>query len=263
MIRLKTRLVFLGVLAVVVLGAAGPASASLQTQGPFWHVNGSKLPIGTSEAVTGKLVAGTTITLYSTVSDLEIAIECTEAKVVSASISNSSQQGQDEATVEFAKCKLSKFNSTTKKYEEFAGCTVKEPIKTTAVSGLWYHTKPGPSTERTNTIQDVFFPKSEGVFTKIIFSESCHTFVGVHEVEGNVAAEVSPQYTETKVGKLIFPVTQQKHVWRPTSATTWTETQNVLIFGGEARLEGEAEVELTSGHEFGVFGLNSSSLLVC
>jgi hypothetical protein len=252
-IGLKARLVFLGVLAVVVLGAAGSASASLQTQGPFWHVNGSKLPIGASEAVTGKLVAGNTAKLFATVGNLELAIECTEAKVVSASISNSSQQGQDEATVEFAKCKVSKRESPTSAYVAFTGCEVKEPIKTTAVSRLWYHTKPGPPTERTDTIQDVFFPKSENVFAKITLKEGCATAAGIHEVEGNVAAEVSPQYKETKIGKLIFPVTQQKHVWRPTSATTWTETQNVLIFEHEARLEGEAEVELTSGHEFGVF----------
>jgi hypothetical protein len=253
-IGLKARLVFLGVLAVVVLGAAGSASASLQTQGPFWHVNGSKLPIGASEEVTGKLVAGSTAKLFATVGNLEIAIECTEAKVVSASISNSSQQGQDEATVEFAKCKVSKFNTATGKYEPFTECEVKEPIKTMAVSRLWYHTKPGPPTERTDTIQDVFFPKTENVFAKVTLKEKCGTAAGVHEVEGNVAAEVSPQYEETKVGKLIFPVTQQKHVWRPTSATTWTETQNVLIFAkNEARLEGEAEVELTSGHVFGVF----------
>jgi hypothetical protein len=253
MIGLKARLVFLGVLAVVVLGAAGSASASLQTQGPFWHVNGSKLPVGTTEAVTGKLVPTTTATLYSNVGNLELAVECTEAKVVSASISNSSQQGQDEATVEFAKCKVSQFNSTTKKYEVFTGCEVKEPIKTTAVSRLWYHTKPGPPTERTDTIQDVFFPTSENVFAKVDLKEGCGTVAGFHAVEGNVAAEVSPQYTEAAKGRLVFPVTQQKHVWRPTSATTWTETQNVLVFEHEARLEGEAEVELTSKHEFGVF----------
>jgi hypothetical protein len=42
-------------------------------------------------------------------------------------------------------------------------------------------------------------------------------------------------------------------VWRPTTATTWTETQDVLVFEHEMRLEGEAEVELESGREFGAF----------
>jgi hypothetical protein len=250
-VGLKARLVFLGVLAVVVLGAAGPASAALPTQGPFWHVEGSKLPIGASEAVTGKLVAGTTATLYATVGNLEIAIACTEAKVVSASISNSSQQGQDEATVEFAKCKVSKRESPSSAYEAFTGCEVKEPIKTTAVSRLWYHTSPGPPTERTNAIQDVFFPKSEDVFAKVTLKEGCGTAAGIHDVEGNVAAEVSPQYSEAKVGKLIFPAIPQTRVWRPTGSTTVTETQDLLVFEHEACLVAEAEAELTSGKKFG------------
>jgi hypothetical protein len=252
---LRAKLVCSGVLVAVALSMVGPASAAaLQTQGPFWHVSGSMLPIGTSKEVGGGLVAGTTAKLYATVGNLELAIECTEANVTSANISNNSQQGQDEATVEFAKCKVSKRESPTSAYAAFTGCEVKEPIKTTAVSRLWYHTKPGPPTERTNTIQDVFFPKTEDDFSKITLKEGCGTAAGIHEVEGNVAAEISPQYKEAKEGKLLFPVTQQRHVWRPTGSSTWTETQNVLIFEHEARLEGEAKVELCSGEEFGVFG---------
>jgi hypothetical protein len=250
----RIKAILLSLTATLTVGAAASASAaSLPTQGPFWHVNGSKLPIGASDAVTGKLVTGTTAKLFATVGNLEIALECTEAKVVSASISNSSQQGQSEATVDFEKCKLSQFNSTNKKYEPFTGCEVKEPIKSTAGGSLWYLTRNGPPTERTATIQGLGLPGAGIAFAKVILKEGCGAAAGIHECEGNGAVNGSPQYTETRVGKLISPTTQIKHLWRPTSSSTFTETQVEQIFEHEARTEGEAEVELTSGDKFGAF----------
>jgi hypothetical protein len=242
--------------ALVVIGAsmAMPATApALPTVGPFWQVNGTQLPVGTSKAIVGKGVGGT---MYSTIANVKIKFTCEEV-TASGFIFNTTTKGESQETQELKKnCHLFTLNGK-QEYILQSGCGVDEPIRILqSVGGLWYRTRVNNqrsgATERTATEQTRFAPGPGGVFTTVTVTEAPECIIPViASVGGSVAAEGKPEQTEVMSGRLIFPSEQQKHVWRPTGSQI-EETQLGLIFGKEeARIEDEVTLELVSGERAG------------
>lgn len=110
----RTKLVLLGFLAVLVLGAVASASASATE----WQVE--EKPLTSEEAVLGK-TEGTTSTLTTEVSKVKIDILCTLAEGKGKAIPTNT--GSSTGVV-FTKCSVS----------EPAGCKVTEPIDTVPLS---------------------------------------------------------------------------------------------------------------------------------
>jgi hypothetical protein len=249
----KTKPALLAVLVVFVACAGISSTASAANLGPFWHVNNTQLGQGASRALTGKLTQPQSAALYGEIGTLKIKIVC-EVLTGTGTIWNGTAQGENEETLSFSTCKAFEQGKTT----PLTGCKIKEPIVAEAHSSLWYHTRVnGTATERTNSIQVVFTPtQAKGnVFAEITISKCEETGFNISsaKIEGDVAAVPIPENKEVEKGILFFPTEQQKHIWRPTSQQLVESQQELKFAGNEAKLQGEAEVELTTKEKFGVF----------
>jgi hypothetical protein len=244
------RLVLFATLAALAIGAiaSSPASA-LPSEGPFWHVNGTRLAIGKSKAGTGNSPVGTSPTSYSKIANKEIKVAC--AKITSTGdIFNSTQHGEGEGKGEAKNCTVSEKSGSS--FVEIKECHVAEPVVTEVRTSLWYKATNLGKT-RTNILQALSVPKSGNVFaTQTIEGEGCGTLEGIYKYEGSTASGGSPEYTEVEVGRVIFTSEQQKHLWLPKNSPE--ETQVLLLFNKtEARVEGEGEASLASKEKFGAF----------
>lgn len=233
-------------------GIGGPGGVG--GEGPFWHVGGAKLPLGTKKAVTGSLSKAAS--LYAKIGFIWLKITCAKGEP-SGSIFNGTEHGEGEGTTKFKECGEVEESTTgkTEGYTKVAGCKVSEPITTSQFAdALWYlATNVGKT--RTGKVQLLFAPKTGTVLVNVLIPEKaeCGVLGGVKlTVLGNTVAEMSPEFAETKAGKLYFPVEQHKHVWLPKNSPEETQVE-LVVEKTEADLVAEANVELTNGERFGVF----------
>jgi len=155
----------------------------------------------------------------------------------------------------------SAFTFTGCSVKEHAKCTVNSPgepngtIATEARGELVYAKE-----EEDDELALILEPESGETFLTLDVgelegSENCPLFTkGEDEVEGSVAAEISPVATMTKVSYLKFPSEAIAPVYRWVGEGKFSEvTPSLKAFGVlGAKLVGEAEVSLENNEEWGV-----------
>lgn len=235
---LRTKLLFLSLLAVFAASAIASSGASAASKGPFWHVAGAKMAIGASEQfkVTGHLV------LDGTLLKEPIEIECQVSGT--GTISNNQAQGKAAATIEFIQCKLLK--------PVISGCVVKVENANVRAE-LAYKGKEGEAGQKMVLL---FAPKETNIFTKISL-EKCGVLTSAgNKVETNenqgwgTAAEGEPEGAEALIGKLKWV--------KPNITTAHHQGTNVNVglkfAGAAAELQSkEIAVSLTKKSMFGAF----------
>jgi hypothetical protein len=188
----KTRVALLGVLALFI--ASGIATSTASAAGPYWHVNGSRLPQG--KAVQVKTQAKLIPILVGHLGSDTIAIICHNSYSEGATIEGQGNfQGQDKGRFVFEQCKAeSKPINVCNKVEE--------PIQTTQTKSYLAYNPQAKGTQQ--KFVDVFEPQQGNTFVVIkILNELCP--VREAAVEGAVAAEIVPIEKESQEGLLNFP----------------------------------------------------------
>jgi hypothetical protein len=248
----KIKPALLVVLMVAVVGAVGSSPAyALPTEGPFWQVNNTKLPVGATRAVTGNIVPGTVGITFLQVAGKKIEIVCKKF-TPTISIFNGTQHGESLGKTIYEECIVREDGVAIKECEVNPSATPKNSVTTEEIkNSLWYHVTNLNKT-KTALQQVLFLPKTDKVLARIELEGSgCGSLEGAYKFEGNMAGVPSPENTEVTTGKLTFPTEQQKHLWQPKNSPE--ETQVGLLFNAtEATVRGEGELKLTNGEKFGV-----------
>jgi hypothetical protein len=248
----KVKLVSLVVLLVASVGAVGSSLAlALPTEGPFWQVNNTKLPVGATRAVGGNIVPGTVGILFSRVAGKLIENVCKKF-TPTVSIFNSTQHGEGLGKSVYEECIVRENGVQIKECEVNPEAKPKNSVTTEEVKGsLWYSVTNLGKT-RTALERGLFVPKTGKAFLRVeLVGPGCGSLEGSYKQEGSVVSIGSPENTEVETGKATFPTEQQKHLWQPKNSPE--ETQAELLFNTtEAMLRGEGELRLKSGEKFGV-----------
>jgi hypothetical protein len=247
----RVKLLMVSGLMVLMVGATASTVSALPTAGPFWQVNNTKLSVGATKAVEGKIVSGTAAVISGKVAGKMIEIVCKTFQPT-VSIFNSTQHGEGLGKAVFEECVVLESGTAIKECEVNAEAKPKNSITTTEVrSSLWYGVT---NVGKTKTALDrgLFVPKTGKIFFSIeLAGVGCGALEGVYKLEGSVAATGSPENTEAETLKVTFPVEQQKHVWQPKNSPE--ETQASLLFNAtEAQFCAEGELKLTTKEKFGV-----------
>jgi hypothetical protein len=230
----KMRVVLWAAIALVLV--SGIAASAASAAGPYWHLNTHRLEKFSWPAL---ISAGPT-ELTAKVLSIPITIKCASATVEGAEIvGNGTNQGLDVASsIAFEKCTI----ATPK------GCVVAQPIKTVAV-------KSSLVTYDSGKIGDLYEPTKGTEFVTIKIGDESKTntcsLKAEYPVKGSIAATVSPEGSEAKVGELGFPTTAIKQVKTEGGAPT-----TVGLEIGEknpANFSGKFEVEMALGERFGAF----------
>jgi len=151
----KTRVALLGVLALFI--ASGIAASTASAAGPYWRVNGSRLPQGKAVQVKLQMKASAAV-LRGSVGGIGVVVECHNSYAEGATIEGQGNfQGQDKGRVVFEQYKTTVKGLT---------CVVTEPIKTNQLkSYLAYN----PNSKQQKFI-DVFEPQQGKVFVELHFT---------------------------------------------------------------------------------------------
>jgi hypothetical protein len=232
------RLRLAGIALVAVFSASAVMSASASASCNYcWHVNGSELASGKSEATKGEATSSYTLT-GKALGFIEIAVTCKKAGA-SGSITGGTP-GTDSATINYTECKS---NSGL--------CTPNEPIETKAKSEIVLFTTGGKK-----YWGDLYTAKEmSGVLTVIECSGGLKA-----EVTGNVIGEALNEAkekievgkeTEAKKGYITFPGASSA---KYTNSKSEEKTAELKWEGTAANLQGTSEITLTSGKAWGVFG---------
>jgi hypothetical protein len=238
----KPRIALLGVLALFIASGIATSTASAG-QGPFWHVNGSKLGQGAVKQVKFQLkfeekfaLKGKTLGGFAS-----SEIKCHNGYGEGATIEGQgSFQGQDKGVIVFEQCKTT-FKPAAPE------CHVKEPIKTNQIKSYLAYNGTKPENKQQKFV-DVFEPQQGSKFVVLHFEgNGCLVAEGV--VEGSVAAEVLPIEKESQELLFVFPEEPIE-----TIVHEQQERKIGLIFGGEpAVLFTVFGARLATNETWGVF----------
>jgi hypothetical protein len=219
-------------MAVCAISAVASASASAACN-YCWHVNGSELASGKSEALKGEATGAYTLT-GKALGFIEIAVTCKKAATTGKLIGG--EPGTDEATIKYTECSSS-------------SCTPAEPIETKAKSEIVLFTSSSKK-----YWGDLYSAKeSSGVITVI----ECSGLKA--EVTGNVVGEaLNSSKEKVEVGKETqgtkgYTTFTGGKSSKYTNSKGEEKTAELKWEGTAATLAGTSEVTLTSGKEFGEF----------
>jgi hypothetical protein len=241
----RTKVVLLGLLAVLVVSAAASATASAINQQPHWLVNQQVLWEGKVELEVNNNNQGPFI-LDGKISTTNIEIQCKTIKGTAFIEGTKKYHGLDSGSVKFTNCEL----------VGVANCVV-EVEEVTVKSSLWQHGTIKEASEnkpKTKTLQVLFEPKANNLFTKILIKNGAKECLlkGTFEVKGQTAAETSEaEDKDVTEAKLVWQKPNQKSVHQQKSEGTGEEGTEVgLIFGGQpAELQGDINLKLVKPQE--------------
>jgi hypothetical protein len=223
------------VMAVLAISAVASASASAACS-YCWHVNGSELASGKTEALKGEASSSYVLT-GKALGFIEIAVTCKKAKTSGELVGGT--PGTDSATIKYTECTS---NSGL--------CTPEEPIETKAKSEIVLFTASSKK-----YWGDLYSAKeASGIITVISCTsgtkaEVTGSVVGEALNESKNKVEVGAE-TEAKKGYTTFAGTKSQAY---TNSKGEALTAELKWEGTTANLQGTSEVTLTSGHVFGEF----------
>jgi hypothetical protein len=248
----KLKLALLGLILLLVSAGATSASA-LAVEAPYWKIEEQRLEEGQTEHIVVKNAPGKEFVLHTEIKGKKAEIRCKSVGSSNAIIIGSKKtfDGKAEIRLSPKECRL--YINFGEGFVEQKGCKVAN-IESTVLSGrLWYE---GEKETEGEKIVVVFEPKELTEKNPLIANvkieklEVCE-FANTYALEGDVAARVSPENTEAKAGKLVFPVTPIVNVWQPQTAE---KLKLALKFGGStATVQDESELELESKEAFGAW----------
>ncbi len=275
----RTKIMLLGLLAVMALSSVVSATASAAPVGPWFRTpeaggNQKQVKIGYNQEkeIKAKNVAGTAFTLKGKIAGVTGLIICNKVSAA-GNIWNGLFQGEDNTEVKFTEC-------STKLCPPEDGEVIVEAVKAFSELQWKYAGNQKELTvegkENQQKIYDVFAPTEEpvqkgtvlrSVFTNITLPEKCikseklpveavgseANFIDQHQVGHRIvwgtAAQVEPQNEDVKAGLLTwkFPnVTELHHQGGQTKA-------KLQLAGAPAELEGSIEVERNNGELYGAY----------
>jgi hypothetical protein len=250
----RTKLILLcltGLFAVGLVGA--PLASAEEPEAPFWKVAKARLGPEQTREVKLKLKPETTSTLYTTIAGVKVKEVCSVAfsEEMLWKGSESHEDGKIVTRIRFENCVLYAENSK-KEWEPQTGCA-DEPMTIFVEGKLWFE---GSKEEKKETIVALLKPK---LAEKIIGTQKINKlegkpciFAGTYNIEGSVAALVTPENVEAKTGTVIFPKTSIGEVWQPQDGGVAAKPE-AFIKESKVTFEAEFITELTSGKEFGAF----------
>lgn len=219
-------------MAVFAISAVASASASAACN-YCWHVGGSELASGKSEALKGEASGSYTLT-GKAFGFIEVAVTCKKAATTGKLTGG--EPGTDEATIKYTECSSSL-------------CTPHEPIETKAKSEVVLYTA-----NSKKYWGDLFTAKeASGVITEI----QCGSLTA--KVTGGVVGELLNEAKEKiEVGKEVeakkgYTAFSGAKSEKYTNSKGEEKTAELLWEGTAATLGGTSEVTLTSGKAYGVF----------
>ncbi len=229
----KMRVALFG--ALVLLVTSGLAASTASAAGPFWHVNGSKLPQGKVSQIKLQLKGGAVLTTPS----VSAEVECKGSVSEGATISNSPVQGQGKGRVTYTSCKVLKPEKE---------CKVAEPITTNQLKTYLATSKEA----KQKKYVAVFEPTVGDLFVKLDFIGSgCGILIeGEREVTGEVAGELIPPEQEGQEGMVVYPKTAIKEVEHEGKKVP-IELVAILF---ESTFSGVYGARLATNEPYGVFG---------
>jgi hypothetical protein len=235
-------LFFLFAALIASCAVAAPATAN-SIEAPFWDIGGHRLEANETKSATIKTLAGTEMILHGSIHSEAIEIRC-KKEVFEKSLfigSEGKHDGKTSGALELAECSL-----YAKEGKQQSECTV-ETIKSHALAGrLWLE---GTEASGGNRIVIEFSPTEGSLIAEVVISGKSCTYEGTYKLEGDFAANISPEKEGVQESKFIFPVKPIEHIWQ--SAEQKAEKTVSLIFNGvAASFQGEQGVELSSKEEF-------------
>jgi hypothetical protein len=240
------------VLMVAVVGAVGSSPAfALPTEGPFWQVNNTKLPVGATRAVVGNIVPGTSGIIFARIAGKLIEGTCEKFKPT-VSIFNSTQHGEGLGKMVLEACIARENGVSIKECEVNPEASPKNSVTSTEVRGSLWYAVTNLNKTKTALERGLFVPKTGAIFATVeLAGVGCGALEGIYKAEGNAAAVGSPENTEVETGKILLPTEQQKHLWQPKNTPEETQVE-LLANKTEATIRGEGEAKLVTKEKFGV-----------
>lgn len=247
----RSTVALVGALVVSLTLVLVPAALAQPITGPVWHVNGSTLGSGKSEAVTGALLSMTEAKIYGQVGSVFFRINCKEQNFNGSAMITGPRSGS--GTLEFAGCAL--YVKSGSEYSLHPECEIK-PAKGKVKAELWYE---GTFAGASENIMLIFSPASGEpkmmAFEVVATSKekSC-LYAGTYWNEGDIGAKVSPREEEVLSGSLISFTAASYSGYRPIVPGAWEEITITPKFAGSpSKLEAAGTAKLTSGNHFGVW----------
>jgi hypothetical protein len=241
----RIKVLLLGLLVVLVVSAAASATASAKTQQPHWLVNQKILWEGKVELEVNNNNQGPFI-LDGKISTTTIEFKCATVKGTAFIEGAKKYHGLDSGQMKITNCELVGVPNCVVEIEEV-----------TAKSSLWLHGTIKEASEnkpKTRTLQVLFEPKSNNIFTKISIKSGAKECLlnGTFEVKGQFAAETSElEDKDVTEAKLVWVKPNQKFVHQQKSEGTGEEETEVgLTFGGQPfELQGDLNLKLVKPQE--------------
>jgi hypothetical protein len=248
----KLKLALLGLILALVSAGATSASA-LAAEAPYWKVEGHRLKAGEAKHIIINNAPGKEFILHTAIKGKKAEIRCKSVGSSAATINGSEPTFDGKAEIRLFPRECGLYINFGEGFVEEKDCEVAD-IESTVLSGqLWYEEEKETEEEK---IVVVFEPrelteeKALIANVKIEELEVCE-FANTYALEGAVAARVSPENAEAKVGELVFPVQPIINVWQPQTAE---KLKLALKFGGStATLQDESKLELESEEAFGAW----------
>lgn len=171
----------------------------------------------------------------------ELEIFCKSSVSEGSSIEGQGElQGQDKGRITYKGCETNKKE-----------CTVAEPITTNQTKSYLAVSESNAAKEARPV--DVFEPEKGKVFVELkLTGAGCGVLAGKAPVDGNVAAELSPEGREVKEGLMNFPTETIKTIELPEGEATLG--LKVGETGLESTFSAAYGAQLEKGEKFGVGG---------